>query len=452
MKKFLCICSFMICAALSISTIIPTGVFADNDSVGVSSGNEYGELGEKAEILNKLGIARLSGDLAEGITRGYYINIIGNILWQGTEPTYEPCFDDVTADSEYASAISCAYKLGIISGGGTTIQTKLAWYDIQHSLNGTAVADWENHIIIDHKTINLDPRQYNWLITNIWQGAMHYIAADEVWLWGINDEKENGAFRNTTMQYRADCMSGIGKTMSDINRLSYEVDAFKNEAADVGLFYSHASRTLDTSHASTFYESYCNTLYNGYKPCIVTESHISDLNNYKVFVVPETLHTSRESIETVIDYAKSGGRVILLGENTFKYDLNNIEHPRELIDELYSVSEVIPTGTQPGEKKTAIAAQMFEILGDRYDEVLKPSYSLIDADTGEKVKNTEWLAVESDGGVIVNMLNYEWGTAKKVKLAAGGKVLTGENLLSGDSVGEVLSLEPYTPTFVKYNK
>lgn len=336
--------------------------------------------------------------------------------------------------------------------GGTTIQTKLAWYDIQHSLNGTAVADWENHIIIDHKTINLDPRQYNWLITNIWQGAIHYIAADEVWLWGINDEKENGVFRNTTMQYRADCMSGIGKTMSDINRLSYEVDAFKNEAADVGLFYSHASRTLDTSHASAFYESYCNTLYNGYKPCIITESHISDLNNYKVFVVPEALHTSRKSIETVINYAKNGGRVILLGENTFKYDLNNIEHPRELIDELYSVSEVIPTGTQPGEKKTAIAAQLFEILGDRYDEVLKPSYSLIDADTGEKVKNTEWLAVESDGGVIVNMLNYEWGAAKKVKLVIGGKVLTGENLLSGDSVGEVPSLEPYTPTFVKYNK
>lgn len=131
----------------------------------------------------------------------------------------------------------------------------------------------------------------------------------------------------------------------------------------------------------------------------------------------------------------------------FIYDLNNIEHSRELIDELYSVSEVIPTGTQPDEKKTAIAAQLFEIHGDRYDEVLKPSYSLINADTGEKVKNTEWLAVESDGGVIVNMLNYEWGVAKKVKVVADGKVLTGENLLSGDSVGEVLSLEPYTPTF-----
>ncbi|MDY5229981.1 MAG: hypothetical protein SPH44_02505 [Eubacteriales bacterium] len=54
----------------------------------------------------------------------------------------------------------------------------------------------------------------------------------------------------------------------------------------------------------------------------------------------------------------------------FIYDLNNIEYPRELIDKLYSVSEVIPTGAQPGEKKTTIAAQLFEILGDRYDEVL----------------------------------------------------------------------------------
>lgn len=68
------------------------------------------------------------------------------------------------------------------------------------------------------------------------------------------------------------------------------------------------------------------------------------------------------------------------------------------------------------------------------------------------MKNTEWFVVESDGGVIVYMLNYEWGEAKKVKLVIDGKVLTGENLLSGDSVGEVLSLEPYTPTFVKYNK
>ena len=50
------------------------------------------------------------------------------------------------------------------------------------------------------------------------------------------------------------------------------------------------------------------------------------------------------------------------------------------------------------------------------------------------------------------MLNYEWGTAKKVKLVIDGKVLTGENLLSGDSFGKVLSLEPYTPTFVKHNK
>lgn len=336
--------------------------------------------------------------------------------------------------------------------GNGTVQKKLAWYDIQHSLTGTAVADWEDHIIIDHKTVNLDPRQYNWLLTNIWQGAIHYIASDNVWLWGINDTTSNGDFRNTTMQYRADCMSGIGRTMSDINRLSYEIDAFKNEAADVGLFYSHASRTLDVSHASAFYETYCNTLYNGYKPCIVTETHAGDLNNYKVFVVPEALHTSRETIETVINYAKNGGRVILLGENTFKYDLNNVEHPQELINELYSVAEVVPTGTQPGERKTAIASQLFEILGTRYDETLQPKYSLVDADTGEKVKNTEWLAIEYDGSVIVNMLNYEWNSPKNVKLVIDGKTLTGEDLLSGDAVGETISVEPYTPTFIKYNK
>lgn len=48
----------------------------------------------------------------------------------------------------------------------------------------------------------------------------------------------------------------------------------------------------------------------------------------------------------------------------FIYDLCGAEHSRELIDELYSVSEVIPTGTQPDEKKTAIAAQLFEIHAD----------------------------------------------------------------------------------------
>ena len=157
-------------------------------------------------------------------------------------------------------------------------------------------------------------------------------------------------------------------------------------------------------------------------------------------------------METVINYARNGGRVILLGENTFKYDLNNVEHPQELIDKLYSVAEVIPTGTQPGEKKIAISSQLFDILGGRYDETLKPSYSLVDADTGEKVKSTEWLAVESGDGVIVNMLNYEWNSAKRVKLVADGKALTGEDLLSGEAVGEIFSLEPYTPTFIKYNK
>ena len=247
-------------------------------------------------------------------------------------------------------------------------------------------------------------------------------------------------------------MSGIGRTMGDINRLSYEIEAFKDKTADVGLFYSHTSRTLDVSHASAFYEAYCNTLYNGQKPYVVTESHISDMNNYKIFVVPEALHASRETVEAVIEYARNGGSVILLGEDCFKYDLNDIEHSAELIKALHSVAEIVPTGTQPGERKTAIASQMFDILSVRYDETLKPEYSLIDAETGEKVKNTEWLAVEYNGNVIVNILNYEWSTPKKVKLVTNGKMLAGEDLLRGEMVGDVVIINPYTPTFIKYSK
>ena len=336
--------------------------------------------------------------------------------------------------------------------GNGTVQTKLAWYDIQNSVKGTAVCDWEDHIIIDHKKIDLDPRQYNWLLTNVWQGAIHYLASDNVWIWGINDTTSNGDFRNTTMQYRADCMNVIGRTMSDINRLSYEIRALKDKPSDVGLFYSHASRTLDASHASAFYESYCNTLYNGYKPHILTESNFDDVYDYKLVVVPEAYHASLDTVKKVIDFAKKGGKVILIGDNCLKYDINNSLHSESILNELYSLSAVIPTDTQPGEKKTAIAPQLFGLLGEAYDGVLNPHYSLVDTATGEKVKNTEWLAVEYEGDVLLNILNYDWNYSPDLQLVYEGKALNGVSLITGESVYGPIKAEPYTPIFLRLKK
>ena len=71
----------------------------------------------KAKILEALSVINYSGGYeTEPVTRGSFIEIIGNILWSGWNLSPEQSFADVKSNHIYAADISEAKRRGLIDG------------------------------------------------------------------------------------------------------------------------------------------------------------------------------------------------------------------------------------------------------------------------------------------------------------------------------------------------
>lgn len=365
-----------------------------------------------------------------------------NTLWRGIN------YEKLAPYETIASNDAWAY----LHATTDPLESKLAWYDFQHSLTGTAVADLEDHIIMDSTTIDLDPRNYNWYVSSLWQGAIHYKALTNIWLFPRNEAPAYINFRNTTIQYRADCMYGTAKVSGDLNRLSKEVSALRNEPAQIALLFSHTSSGYTPAHMNSYIESYKNSIYSGVKLYIANETNIGVINNYPLLVIPEATHIPENVLAAVVDYMKNGGEVLAFGENTFVYNENGEQQNAELYGEFTANAQIIETGTSESAVRTAISDKMFGILNAKYKEILARDYDVVDAETGKPLEKTEWNITEYNGGIIVNYLNYDWGNTKKAKLVYHGGALSGTELISGAAVNGEVTLDPYTPTMVYYNK
>ncbi len=334
-----------------------------------------------------------------------------------------------------------------------TLQAKLEWYDFQSDIAGTPVINMEDHIILDNAKMDYSEDLPAWYYANIWQGAMHGLGADTVWLWGRSDQMENGAFSNTTVQYRADCMVLTSKIGKDLNRLSKEVAAIKDRKADAALLYSHPSRSYESYYMNSLYNAYNAMLSNGVKPFFLSDEQMEKLIDYDMLIVPEAVHVKSGVLDAILDFVKRGGKLYIIGENSLQMDENNVPLDKIKVETVKSMAQILPSASVNGEFTSGAKDTADEFLTKAFSDNSKIKVAVKDAKTGERLKNIDCVWTEYDGKYIVNICNYDWEETKYAVIETESKQAENmTDLLELSDIHNEIELKPYIPVMVAIEK
>jgi len=288
--------------------------------------------------------------------------------------------------------------------------------------------------------------------TDIWNGCFHNRAESLIWIYA--NTYSPSSYRWGGIGMRPDALSLVNKAALDANRLAKEITAVKDREADVLMLYSEASRHYNRGYLNTSYYPYIAALRNGLKVEFAGETQLEKINadKYKLLVIPNAVNVKRETLERILSYVKDGGKLILMGEDSLKFDEENRPHDTAIVNEIHNnVAYYLPVvmnagGTAAlspnGDEAEAALVHMAKELG-----MLK--VQVVDATTGEKIDTVEYEVGEYDGSVLVNITNYEW-VDRDVKIYLNGEVVkTMTEMRDNEAYNEVITLKGHVPAFVK---
>lgn len=330
-----------------------------------------------------------------------------------------------------------------------SLLAKLEWYDLQSSIKDAPVVNTEDHFQMDSKTIDKSPKMYKHAMADAWQGVMHNRAESILWVLEREEQYLTGTtWMNTNLAVRADLLSGHVKAFLDFNRLSYEITAVQNAKRSAAILYSENSYSFKPSFQSSLLSAYSNVLFNGLKPLLLVESQLEKLDNYNLLIIPECTNVTDETFSAIEKFVNRGGKLVIIGEDSLYKDEFNAERDKDAVLNIYKNAVIIKTDVN-SKKDITTAVNLPETISEVIGSMNLTNVKITDKATGENINRTEWICVPYDGGYLLNMCRYVWGDAKDVEITVDGKKIEKFYDLRENEYLDGITLEEYTPLFVK---
>ena len=330
-----------------------------------------------------------------------------------------------------------------------SLLAKLEWYDLQSSIKDAPVVNTEDHFQMDSKTIDKSPKMYKHAMADAWQGVMHNRAESILWVLEREEQYLTGTtWMNTNLAVRADLLSGHVKAFLDFNRLSYEITAVQNAKRSAAILYSENSYSFKPSFQSSLLSAYSNVLFNGLKPLLLVESQLEKLDNYNLLIIPECTNVTDETFSAIEKFVNRGGKLVIIGEDSLYKNELNAERNKDAVLNIYKNAVIIKTDVN-SKKDITTAVNLPETISEVIGSMNLTNVKITDKATGENIDRTEWICVPYDGGYLLNMCRYVWGDAKDVEITVDGKKIEKFYDLRENEYLDGITLEEYTPLFVK---
>ncbi len=324
---------------------------------------------------------------------------------------------------------------------------KNMWYDYQMSYGPQKpVINTEDHIIPDRST-NYNPEIADYTSQDIWQGAVHGRANNVGWVWQRYVAGGSTDFIGSIL-YRPDAISKIGRASMDLNRLAYEVTAVQKDEREVGIIYSDAA-TLDSSNTmGAMYEAYAAASFNGKRSIFINDYNKGMINSCKLLIVSGTDYITDGLLNAIKNYIANGGKVIVFGENSLKYNEHALPSNAETVNYIMSHSQVVPITATPTGFENPTSNEVNKIVRDALKSLGLYNVSVIDTATGEPANDVEYNVGVYDGKLIVNLSNV--GDEKTLKIFAGDtQMKEGVELRSGEAVSDEITVGRYQAVLVR---
>ncbi len=312
---------------------------------------------------------------------------------------------------------------------------KMAWYDMLTSLSDKPVWDTENHILSDKSVVEYDSITPEYVGADIWNGAVHGRGASVNWTYDRSKQSQpwgNSQFVNTNFAFRPEEMAEVSKTTLDLNRLSNEITAISKEQAKVAILYSRTSIGYNGNHMTQVAEAYEQAIFSGQKVGFITDSNSEDVSKYELLIVPEATNVPSNVVDNIYSFVQNGGKLILLGSNSLRYDEANNSHNATKLNYILG-------GAEPG------------TVADVIENMNITEVVLRDADTGEKLDDVEWSYAEYDGQYVVNILNYDMESSKNIGVYVDGEQIANLTELRSGKTSDTLLAKPMQAMLVAFD-
>lgn len=338
-----------------------------------------------------------------------------------------------------------------------TISAKLSWYDFTTSIKDVPIFDTETHLAVDDADSTADgcqmedtPILAEFMAASAWMGAIHGCDLTAVWTWA--DPWQKTDMQNTTFTRRPDAMLKMSRTALDARRLSGEINAFQGAKRNVAILYSYECLMQNLQYQSNMFTAYRTLIQKGQKPLYVTDNSIDKITDCSLLVIPGNLLTKASTVDAILGYISNGGKVIVIGNDTFSRDMyNKVLSDTTLKNKVASLKS----------KSTVISAKLlndtsksdFESgAADKIETALKNlglmNTRLVDKSTN-KTASIEWNAVEYNGDTLISACNYS-DSPITVRVEKNGQFRTGFSDIKNNiyELSEI-TLMPFAPVVLK---
>jgi len=327
--------------------------------------------------------------------------------------------------------------------------SKSMWYDLLRSANNAPIYNSEDHLTIDDDE-RLLPEFKPFLISDLWQGAVHGRTVSTAWVW---QSGEKGSMYWHCLGWRPDLTAAMARTCLDLNRLAYEVTALQNAKADVAVLYSKSSHIFDYRNVTeTMYDAYQYASLSGQRVDFVTENDIAEkLGNYKMLILPKASRLPKASLEAVKTFQENGGTVVIIGLDSLWFDeYNHLHSPLDILPIYFKAAKVMPSLNLFGVSLAfAKCVQQRSVQKALECEGLY-NVALTDGRTGRPVAETEWFEAEYGGKTLINVCSYDWNNSPTVNISIDGRDCGAMvDLISGERFSGSVTLQPFMPRLLR---
>lgn len=317
-------------------------------------------------------------------------------------------------------------------------------YEYLGSIKEAPVFNSEDHIIYNgDKDYSIAQRKL--MSVSQWMGAVHGRNMDCMWIWDRNSGRTE---TYESIMYRPDVYEKMCEANLDLKRLADEVYAVIESEGKVGILYSETSRIYSESHINAVNAAFENTLFNGVKPTFITDN--TKESDCKLIIVPYAPYVKQSTINFLENHIQNGGKVIIMGDNSLKYNENSDEYSSYDLKYIKKNSTVVTAS--PASNRDYIEYDKDGLLQNisKAVKTLKiADVELVDSKTGERTKDVEYMSVDYNGGKLISICNYDWDNDKDVSLYIDGKKAEFlKELRSGENLFGDFTIKSYDPVLI----
>jgi Beta-galactosidase/Beta-galactosidase trimerisation domain len=313
-------------------------------------------------------------------------------------------------------------------------QTITMNYTLQHSVApDSPIFNSENHIIGDGDTRYI-PESY--IRTVYWQEAVHGQGATTTWVW---DRGQTGDLAENILT-RANCVHALGRVALDLQRLAPEVYALSRTPAQMAILYAYSSLLPSKAYYDEVRAAFEGAYFTDAVTDFVTERQIQagKLSRYKLVVVPLASHAPDTVVRALNEYIRNGGTVMTVGQ-CFTRD----QYGRPSKDSLSASGR----GRLVSYPEPLTPRAYRDVLDHLLDQAGAARVVRIEGPHGEPVWGVNVRAVESNGRMLVNLLNLS-REPRRVQLANQPSARRALNLMDGKEIEFPIALSPLEPTLL----